>query len=104
MIENAGDELAPNSSPPIGRDTPSPELVKRQPKPGAKTVRWMDWTTARPLDYVREFEVDPNERGGLRSAGKYNFSHYMPLYTFKIISQNLKSPVVTLMLTLTFYF
>jgi len=36
--------------------------------PNGKTVRWVDWSTADPLEKVREFEIDPNERGGLRPA------------------------------------
>ena len=68
------EETMPNaSSPPISRDTPSPE-PKRERKPGAKTVRWTDQASSLPLENVREFEVDPNERGETHSAGKNSSS------------------------------
>ena len=70
------EETMPNaSSPPISRDTPSPE-PKRERKPGAKTVRWTDQASSLPLENVREFEVDPNERGETHSAGKKFFQPF----------------------------
>ena len=50
--------LAPKTS-----TSPEPVLEKRPRKPGAKTVRWTDQASARPLEMVREIEIDPLERG-----------------------------------------
>ena len=49
---------ASSSSPP-----PSSEFPKREPKPGAKQVRWSDHTGHRPLEQVREIEIFFGERG-----------------------------------------
>ena len=78
------EEEAGNGSPPVERDSPSPEL-KRERKPGAKTVRWVDWSTADPLEKVREFEIDPNERGGLRPAERQVCQPNFCPFNFKFV-------------------
>jgi hypothetical protein len=64
-------QLAGNRSPPMhqsrGASSSSPPPVsdfpKRERKPGAKQVRWVDQTAQRPLEQVREIEIFFGERG-----------------------------------------
>jgi hypothetical protein len=58
-----------------------PEMLKRVPKPGAKSVRWTDLHSAIPLESVREFAVDPNERGWLTSAEIPNFGLFLKYFS-----------------------
>jgi len=66
LMPGQGDEAATSkvaALAPKARTSPEPVLEKRPRKPGAKTVRWTDQASARPLEMVREIEIDPLERG-----------------------------------------
>lgn len=67
--------LAPKTS-----TSPEPVLEKRPRKPGAKTVRWTDQASARPLEMVREIEIDPLERANVNSA---EFKRQLELDSFR---------------------
>ena len=62
-------------------------LPRKEPKPGAKAVRWSD-SINRPLEQVREFEVIPNERGLSQRVSPYQL---IPIFSSLIACHLLRS-------------
>lgn len=62
-------------------------LPRKEPKPGAKAVRWSD-SINRPLEQVREFEVIPNERGLSHRVSPYQL---IPIFSSLIACHSLRS-------------
>ena len=87
-------EAVPKS--PKTSTSPEPVLEKRPRKPGAKTVRWTDQASARPLEMVREIEIDPLERGNHLEITVaiivvvYNNHHYLTILSANVNSAEFK--------------